>query len=391
MTKLITFHSYRGGTGTTTITANVAACVARYGYRVGLLDLNWAAPGLPVLFGFGEEGVDRSLQDALQNRKTLEETAYDVTFCLGSGSKSASKLYLIPGAPLPHWSLATTETEPASDGDADPSSLVPVVGSAPGAGASQGSETEPDDRRASSEGATIAAIPDEQANPEGAAIGLTSDSGTAAETAPGVLKAFPTAAPAPTALTEPLAGPTPIDRLAPAFPAEPPPAPSAPALTEPPADPVAHLAQPLTLDPQVLGQLQTAITALGQALKLDYLFVDTPSGFGGNIWQAIAPSQVLLLILRPDQQDYPGTALSIQIAQQIQIPRCLLVVNPAPKTLDSDKLKAKLEEAYGLTVASVLPHSTRMMSLASADLFVTRHTDHPLTQGLETMARLVML
>ena len=188
-----------------------------------------------------------------------------------------------------------------------------------------------------------------------------------------------------------MVGPTPIDRLAPAFPAEPPPAPSAPALTEPPADPVAHLAQPLSLDPQVLGQLQTAITTLGQALKLDYLFVDTPSGFGGNIWQAIAPSQVLLLILRPDQQDYPGTALSIQIAQQLQIPRCLLVVNPAPKTLDSDKLKAKLEEAYGLTVASVLPHSTHMMSLASADLFITRHTDHPLTQGLETMARLVML
>ncbi|MGA1601727.1 MAG: MinD/ParA family ATP-binding protein [Prochlorothrix sp.] len=266
MTKLITFHAYRGGTGTTTLTANVAACVARYGYRVGVLDLNWAAPGLPMLFGFGEEGVDRSLQDYIQDSSTWAAVPYDVSSCIGSGGGDG-KVYLIPGAPIPRHCDSPTSASPR----------------------------------------------------------------------------------------------------------------------------LIHLTQPQPLESSQIPALQGAIATLSQGLKLDYLFLDTPSGFGSAVWQTIAPSQVLLLILRPDQQDYPGTALSIQLAQHLQIPRCFLVVNPAPKTLDSDKLKAKLEDTYGLTVAGVLPLSTRMVALASSDLFVTQYPDHPLTHGLEAMARLVML
>lgn len=383
MTKLIAFHSYRGGTGTTTLTANVAACVARYGYRVGLLDLNWAAPGLPVLFGFGEEGVDRSLQDYLQAQKPWEEVAYDVTFCLGSTSKSASKLYLIPGAPFPHWSLVgpdrhnpPTVTDTGSAGtDLESAALAAAPIAAP-------IDPEPSP---TPQTATETADPAED-SPQASPPDEPSPNPAASDPS-----AAPPASTQPPSLSPSANSPTEPPAIGPSFLAEPPPAPAVPPLISTPADPVANLAPTPDLSPDQLPHLQAALTNLGETLKLDYLFVDTPSGFTGAIWQAIAPSQVLLLILRPDQQDYPGTALSIQLAQQLKIPRCLLVVNPAPKTLDGDKLKAKLEEAYGLTVASVLPHSTRMMALASADLFVSQHADHPLTQGLEAMARLVML
>jgi chromosome partitioning protein len=38
MIKIIAFHSYKGGTGKTTIAANFAAMLAKKGYRVFLMD-----------------------------------------------------------------------------------------------------------------------------------------------------------------------------------------------------------------------------------------------------------------------------------------------------------------------------------------------------------------
>lgn len=46
----IAFHSYKGGTGKTTIAANLAAFWALKGYRVALLDLDVYAPSLQSYF-----------------------------------------------------------------------------------------------------------------------------------------------------------------------------------------------------------------------------------------------------------------------------------------------------------------------------------------------------
>ena len=46
MTRSIVFHSYKGGTGKTTIAANFAALLTKKGYRVFLLDLDVYAPSL---------------------------------------------------------------------------------------------------------------------------------------------------------------------------------------------------------------------------------------------------------------------------------------------------------------------------------------------------------
>jgi chromosome partitioning protein len=48
--KSIAFHSYKGGTGKTTIAANLAALLAKKGYRVFLIDLDVYAPSLHTYF-----------------------------------------------------------------------------------------------------------------------------------------------------------------------------------------------------------------------------------------------------------------------------------------------------------------------------------------------------
>ncbi len=71
MSKIVSIHSYRGGTGKSNTTANVAATVARYGYRVGIVDTDIQSPGIHVLFGFGEDDIDRSLNDYLWGRRSM--------------------------------------------------------------------------------------------------------------------------------------------------------------------------------------------------------------------------------------------------------------------------------------------------------------------------------
>ena len=50
MTRCIAFHSYKGGTGKTTLACNSAALLARKGYKVCLLDLDIYAPSFQSYF-----------------------------------------------------------------------------------------------------------------------------------------------------------------------------------------------------------------------------------------------------------------------------------------------------------------------------------------------------
>src|SRR5919112_5521080 len=50
MTYSIAFHSYKGGTGKTTIASNLSAFLAKKGYKVCLLDLDIYAPSLQTYF-----------------------------------------------------------------------------------------------------------------------------------------------------------------------------------------------------------------------------------------------------------------------------------------------------------------------------------------------------
>ncbi len=49
--KCFTLHSYKGGTGKTTIAANLAVILSQMGRNVALLDLDFQAPSLHTLFG----------------------------------------------------------------------------------------------------------------------------------------------------------------------------------------------------------------------------------------------------------------------------------------------------------------------------------------------------
>ena len=78
MAKVVSVHSFRGGTGKSNTTANVAASLALAGWRVGVIDTDIQSPGIHVLFRLDESEVKNALNDFLFERCAIAEAAYDV-------------------------------------------------------------------------------------------------------------------------------------------------------------------------------------------------------------------------------------------------------------------------------------------------------------------------
>jgi len=246
MSKVVSVHSFRGGTGKSNTTANLAALIAAQGRRVGVVDTDIASPGIHVLFGLEEDQMTRSLNDYLWGRCDIQQTAHDVTASLGSGA--GGKLYLVPS------SIKAGE-------------IARVLR-------------------------------------EGYDVGLLND----------------------------------------------------------------------------------GFRELTRALNLDILMIDTHPGLNEETLLSIAISDVLLIILRPDQQDYQGTGVTIEVARKLSVPSMMLVVNKVPAVFSEAEVRARVERAYHAEVVAVLPHSDEMMVLASAGVFVTRYPDHPITATLKQVA-----
>ncbi|HLF27901.1 MAG TPA: MinD/ParA family protein [Anaerolineae bacterium] len=139
-----------------------------------------------------------------------------------------------------------------------------------------------------------------------------------------------------------------------------------------------------------VGLLNDGFHSLIASLGLDALLIDTHPGLNEETLLSIAISDALVIILRPDQQDYQGTGVTVQVARKLDVPRMALIVNKTPETFDPAAVKARVEQAYNCEVMAVLPHSDEMMTLASAGVFALRYPDHPVTLKLRQVAAQLM-
>ena len=255
MAKIISTHSFRGGTGKSNVTANLATLIARKGNRVGVVDTDIQSPGIHVVFSFDQSRAKKSLNDYLWRKCPIEEAAYDITTsAIGQMAEESDRprLFLIPS------SLSTGE---------------------------------------------IARI-----LREGYDVALLND----------------------------------------------------------------------------------GFRTLVQRLNLDYLLIDTHPGVNEETLLSIAISDALVLILRPDSQDFQGTAVTVELARRLDVPELLIVVNKVPPGLDESLLREQVETGYKSEVVALLPFSNEMARLGSGGLFTNRFPDHPLSQELARVANRLM-
>ena len=133
-------------------------------------------------------------------------------------------------------------------------------------------------------------------------------------------------------------------------------------------------------------RLNDGLARFVEKMELDVLLIDTHPGLGEETLLSLALSDRLLVLLRPDRQDYQGTAVTIKVAAQLSVPQIGLCLNKVPPNLPEDALRNKVETAYGHPVESILFHSDEMMELGSEGLFVQRQPDHDWTHRLAKIA-----
>lgn len=139
-----------------------------------------------------------------------------------------------------------------------------------------------------------------------------------------------------------------------------------------------------------VGLLNDGFQALVEKLDLDVLMIDTHPGLNEETLLSVAISDALVIIMRPDQQDYQGTSVTVEVARKLGVPRMMLIVNKIPEVYDMNDVREQVEAAYDCEVAALLPHSDEMMALGSAKVFVALYPDHPITTRLrEVMQKLV--
>jgi MinD-like ATPase involved in chromosome partitioning or flagellar assembly len=250
---IISTHSFRGGTGKSNTTANLAVLVARAGYRVGIIDTDIQSPGIHVLFSLDERICKHTLNDYLWGRCRIREAAHDVTAsAIGrlDESKDRPRLFLIPSS-------------------MDSNEIAKIL----------------------AEGYDVAALND---------------------------------------------------------------------------------------------GIQELMAS--EQLDLDFLFIDTHPGVNEETLLSIAISHVLLLIMRPDHQDFQGTGVAVELARQLEVPSMFMILNKVPPGTDHHALRQHVEAMYEAPVAGVLPLNSDIVRVASSGIFANRFPDHPLTVELSRVA-----
>jgi MinD-like ATPase involved in chromosome partitioning or flagellar assembly len=250
MPKVVSIHSYRGGTGKSNFTANIATTIALQGKRVGVVDTDVPSPGIHNIFGLEPEMTGKTLNNYLWGDSLIEDVAYDVSPNVGVSGDG--KLFLVPSSVK--------------------------------------------------------------------------------------------------------------------------------------ADDIARILK----DGYDVKLLNDGFRKLVKNLELDYLFIDTHPGLSKETFLTIAISHYLLLILRPDKQDYQGTAVTIDVARQLKVRNMLLAINKALPSMNMDALQQKVEEAYDVPVAGIFPLSEDVVKLASEGVFCVRNPDHPISHEFQKVAQRIM-
>jgi len=139
-----------------------------------------------------------------------------------------------------------------------------------------------------------------------------------------------------------------------------------------------------------LSLLNDGFTEAITALNLDYLFIDTHPGIGEETLLSLAIADISLIILRPDNQDYQGTSVTLEVCRRLEVPNLFLVVNKVLQAYDFEKVKRDVEDVYKCDVAGVLPLSEDLIETASKEVFYLQHREHLFSQGIEEIANRII-
>ncbi|TDQ46905.1 MinD/ParA family ATP-binding protein [Actinorugispora endophytica] len=124
--------------------------------------------------------------------------------------------------------------------------------------------------------------------------------------------------------------------------------------------------------------LSSGFRRFAEVRGLDVLLLDTHPGMNNETVLALALADSVLIVTRPDHQEYRGAEVSVAVARTLNCPRVLVVVNMVSTGSASDALASRLPGAYAAEVAGVIPYHDDMADLASAGVLASHDPGHEL-------------
>jgi MinD-like ATPase involved in chromosome partitioning or flagellar assembly len=137
-------------------------------------------------------------------------------------------------------------------------------------------------------------------------------------------------------------------------------------------------------------RLTQGLRELVDQLSLDVLFIDTHPGLNEETLLSLVISDALVIVMRPDRQDFEGTGITARVAKELEVPSIWIVVNKSPTDFDQDSVAERVHATYDVEVAAVLPHSDDLMRLGSEGVFALQNPDHELTGLYRALAGRVL-
>ncbi|MHA1300657.1 MAG: MinD/ParA family ATP-binding protein [Candidatus Helarchaeota archaeon] len=242
MGKIISIHSFRGGTGKSNIVANLAAYFAMNGSNVGVIDTDIQSPGVHIIFGLGNKKLKHTLNDFLYKKCKIDDVAVDVTKNL---KVKSGHLYIFPAA-------------------LDANEITKILR-------------------------------------EGYEVSTMSE----------------------------------------------------------------------------------GFNEIMDGKNLDYLFIDTHPGLNEETFLSIALSDILFVVLRPDEQDYLGTAVTLEIAKKFEIPKIYMIINKILKKYEKKDVEKEMQKAFHVPPAGSFFYHEDFAEAASKEVFIINHPDHEFSKTIK--------
>ncbi len=118
----------------------------------------------------------------------------------------------------------------------------------------------------------------------------------------------------------------------------------------------------------------------------DFAVLDLPSGLSEGVLSVFSALDVLLEVSNPHVPSFQDFALILAIAQSLEIPQTLAIINLALPKYDARQIAAEYERAFGIEAAANLQMNLDVVDFPNRSFFALARPDDPYARELARLA-----
>ncbi len=132
------------------------------------------------------------------------------------------------------------------------------------------------------------------------------------------------------------------------------------------------------------NKLAHAVELITKNFEPDFILIDTHPGLNEELLVASNVTDILLNVVRPDNQDFQGLKVSSDVTKKLGL-KTFVILNKVHHKLKSSKLKKDVEKSFDLPVAGMLPFSDDIILAQSKFVFSQVNPEHIFSEEIHSI------